>query len=457
MTDSNALAQLQYALASRTRPQLLVALVPNEATRAGALAQVCAGLPQWAHHPANAQGQVVTSLLAYLQQTGAALAAAQQPLLHLWGLEGSLLAAPTATGQVPTSRLFEEMNMHREPLFRELPFTTLLWLSPWAARQLRQLAPDFWDWVSYPVEFAAIDPEPPARPEPLPDLAIEQKLAALAAQETELLAAQPLSLGQKPEPTEKLTAFYWEYGNELLAAQRYDQAVAQYQKALDLGAANHDFYLQMGEAHRLARRLPEALAALQRAKTLAQEQLVGPQQRGFIDLGEVELSLARLHAQQQGWGQALEQALLALTWYQTATRDPLAVAQGLGEAHLFLADLYEEMGQLGPTAPLVAPEYAARTLAHYQLALAHLRRASNAGEVAETYFRLGALCQTQQQWAAALTYYQPAAEQYEWLGQPEDAALAYQHLAECYQQLGQLAQAQAAQRQALQLAPPANE
>ncbi|MCU0450626.1 MAG: soluble NSF attachment family protein [Bernardetiaceae bacterium] len=371
----------------------------TEATRAHALAQVRAGLPGLAHLEANLHGQLLTSLLAYLAEVQLAAApASERRLLHLWGLEGSLLAAPQTDGTVAMSRLLDEVNMHREPLFRELSFTTLLWLSPWAARQLRQHAPDFWDWVSYPLE----------------------------------------------------SFFYWGFGNDYLAVRQYDQAVAQFQKALALGVTDHDYYAQMGEAQRLANRWPEALAALQQAKAQAEAELAAGQRVGFIDLGEVDLSLARLHAQQQRWGQALEQALAALTWYQQPGRDRLAAAQGQGLVHQFLAEVYEDMGRLGSAAPQVAPDYAARTLAHYQQAVKHLRMAAQTGEVAEIYYQMGALGQTQHDWGQAIRYYQRAAQENARLANWEDAALACQQMAACFHQLGQPEQAAAAQDQAQQ-------
>ena len=90
----------------------------------------------------------VTSLAKALRENLPKRVLQGQPVTHLvniTGLERSLL--PDRNGDGPT-RLPAALNFEREVIFRDFPFSILIWTNEFLVDRLRRKARDFWSWVT---------------------------------------------------------------------------------------------------------------------------------------------------------------------------------------------------------------------------------------------------------------------------------------------------------------------
>jgi len=147
--------ELEYILADRQKPALLVCGFDTLTSKERAIADFKTKFPKYTQHEIDSTGERVVSLFRYLKEKLPDLSNTStdniQHLVHLSGLEYSLMAeAPVSPGQ-----LLPELNFERELVFRDLPCILVIWVNQYTLKRLQKEAPDFWDWVQYQYSFTS--------------------------------------------------------------------------------------------------------------------------------------------------------------------------------------------------------------------------------------------------------------------------------------------------------------
>ncbi|NJO03825.1 MAG: hypothetical protein HC880_21080 [Bacteroidia bacterium] len=144
------LDELVFALQARLKPALGLVIYPDQETRHWLAGQINQRLPEYQSYPINLPKPPIQSLHGFLKDhlpPEILSAASIAHLLHIFGLDQHL------DPRKPAQSLADQINFERELLFRNLPGVSLIWLGEAPAHLLRQLAPDFWDWLNYRFVF----------------------------------------------------------------------------------------------------------------------------------------------------------------------------------------------------------------------------------------------------------------------------------------------------------------
>ncbi len=161
-------------------------------------------------------------------------------------------------------RILGHLNLQRERFRDDFPFCLIFFLSAFGIKYIARRAPDFFDWRSGLFEFVA-DEETLGR--------LTQELWGdyteyLTWTETQRLdrirEIQALIDEDRQTPSGKASLFF-EKANILLASQSYEEAIASYDKAIELKPDYHNTWYNRGIALRNLNRYEKAIASYDKA------------------------------------------------------------------------------------------------------------------------------------------------------------------------------------------------
>lgn len=410
--------ELVFALGQRDQPTVALIECASLAKRRELEAQMAERMPEYRFHVLDVTPFAVTSLLHTLNEHLPEEIKASAPVtwvVQVHGLEDSYLL--NQEGDFVPSPLTAQLNLERELLFRSVPYLIVLWGDAGFFRALQREAPDFWHWVTYRFRFEDHTARPVAEMPPLPPerLSGEGNVPERQARIAELKErAEHTSLDDvnKLRRIRDKATLLSLLGDEYTEAFQYEDAAKAYRDAIALlertgGIADGraKTWASLGNAYQQLEQYPQALAALERSRELADDlnQCVVYHQIGLV------------YQAQKQWVPALENYQLALRWMERR-----GDGNGRGGAYHQIGVVYAGQQQWS------------LAFANYRQAIKWYQRTGEDTKVGGSYHQIGIAYQRQKRWALAMKNYRLALDWYERTGNEFATGGTYYQIARVY-------------------------
>ena len=192
-------------------------------------------------------------------------------------------------------RILGHLNLQRERFRDDFKICFVFLLPKFALKYFIRRAPDFFDWRSGVMEFAT-NPE-----------LVEQESSRIVQEGDyeEYLKLTPQERNQKVfeiielleeeyQTLERKAELLWEQGRLFGAGNEYEEAIASYDKALEIKPDYHEAWNNRGNALRNLGRLEEAIASYDKALEIKPDYHLAWNNRGYAlgELGRLEEAIA---------------------------------------------------------------------------------------------------------------------------------------------------------------------
>ncbi|MBT9544766.1 MAG: tetratricopeptide repeat protein [Candidatus Sericytochromatia bacterium] len=416
-TESAQLAQLCFALEGRTEGTLVLIACDSQTTRSRIFQYLQDQFPSQPVYELDLSGEQVESLNRSLRQNlpEQVLSATDPPyLVHVSGLEDSLFISEG--GKIQVSTLVAQLNFERETLFRDFPFTTIIWTDPHFLDVLKRQAPDLWSWLVYVYEFESETPavsesvQPQAYPELVPGLTPERqaRIANLESKyaQLNLKEAKERVLREKLNLQKLLGREYAEVHDYEKSIKAYRIAQSLLEQLKDDGSELLEVFFNLGTSHLQSRNYEEALEAYQ-ASLNQQKKL-----NNSFNYGATYHQLGWVYEGQYKWDDAIHHYQLAIEWMKKTNNE-----SKIGSSYHQIGIVYQLQGKWN------------QAVQHYLLAIEWMKKTNTEIQIGGTYHQIGMVYEEQDKWDDAIQFYETALK---WKIQARDEY----RMGDSYHQLG---------------------
>ena len=341
----------------------------------------------------------------------------------------------------PNTRILAELNLGRDLFPRDAPHSLVIWLPDYAVTAVAHYAPDFWAWRSGVFEFETSEAERSADLEQftgdrpwsvLTNLTPEARL--LRRRQLESLLDDYRNLPDDPRVTRERANILSDLGNVCATSQDHSQAIAYYQRALEL-------YRQVGDRRGEAtthNNIGLVYSALwEKRKALAYYEQALLLQRQVGDRGGEATTLNNIGLVYSALGDKRQ----ALAYYEQALELTWQVGNPGGEAATLnnIGGVYFALGEKR------------KALDYYEQALPLRRQVGDRGGEATTLNNIGMVYFALGKKREALAYFEQALELTRQVGDREGEARTLTNIGGVHSDLGEKGKALAYFEQALPL------
>ena len=416
-SETEQLDQLCFALEGRSDSTLMLIACDTQTTRLRIFKKLQAHFPDQPIYELDLSGEQVESLNRSLRQNlpEQVLTATEPPyLVHVSGLEDSLFI--NQGGEIRVSTLVAQLNFERETLFRDFPFTTLIWTDPHFLDVLKRQAPDLWSWLVYVYEFESETPavsepiQPQSYPELQPGLSPERqaRIANLEAKYTQLnlKEAKERVLREKLNLQKLLGREYAEVHDYEKSIKAYRTAQSLLEQLKDDGSELLEVLFNLGTSYLQSRKYGEALEAYK--NSLIQQKKLNTS----LNYGATYHQLGWVYEGQCKWDEAIHHYQLAIEWMKKTNNEAK-----IGSSYHQIGIVYQLQGKWN------------QAVQHYQLAIEWMKKTNTEIQIGGTYHQIGMVYEEQNKWDDAIQFYETALK---WKAQARDEY----RMGDSYHQLG---------------------